>query len=370
MPLQDEKPIRKILHVDMDAFYASVEQRDRPEWREKPVIVGGRPDSRGVVAAASYEARRWGVHSAMPSSRARQLCPTAIFTPPRFEVYREISRQIRSIFERHTDCIEPLSLDEAYLDVTHTEEGQRSAIRVARIIRRQIRQETGLTASAGISVNKFLAKMASDVNKPNGDHVILPSDVDAFLATLDIEAFHGIGTATGKKMRSLGIFTGSDLRAREELELVRHFGKAGHHYYRIARGIDDRPVAPHRIRKSVGKEHTFSEDHSDLRTLHSWITRLAGEVFGSLDRLETTGRTVTLKVRYDDFETVTRSQTLPSPLQNTGELEAVSLALLSDTEAGDRPVRLLGVTVSALLNEREGEQLEIPFHKPHPFSIS
>lgn len=370
MPSSDDNPIRKILHIDMDAFYASVEQRDHPEWRGKPVIVGGRPDSRGVVAAASYEARRWGIHSAMPASRARQLCQTAIFVRPRFDIYRKVSRQIREIFSRHTDRIEPLSLDEAYLDVSHTEEGQRSAIRVARIIRHEIRKETGLTASAGISVNKFLAKMASDVNKPDGYHVILLHDIEPFLKKLEIEAFHGIGRATGEKMRALGIFTGADLRQMDELELVRHFGKAGHHYHRIARGIDDRPVTPHRVRKSVGKEHTFPEDHTDLDTLVQWIDQLAMNVFRTLEQLETSGRTVTLKVRYDDFETVTRSHTLPAPLRNEQELQRSARELLTATQAGDRAVRLLGVTVSGLTHDREGEQLEIPFHKQHPFSLS
>lgn len=370
MPSSDNKPVRKILHIDMDAFYASVEQRDHSEWRGKPVVVGGRPDSRGVVAAASYEARRWGIHSAMPSSRARQLCPNAIFVRPRFEIYRQISRQIREIFARHTDRIEPLSLDEAFLDVTLTQEGQRSAIRVAQRIRQQIRQETGLTASAGISVNKFLAKMASDVNKPDGYHVILPHEIDPFLDRLEVEAFHGIGKATGEKMRALGIFTGADLKMMKELELVRHFGKAGHHYHRIARGIDDRPVSPHRVRKSVGKENTFPEDHTDLETLVQWIDQLATDVFHTLEKLETSGRTVTLKVRYDDFETVTRSHTLGSPLQNEHELQQTARELLTSTDAGERAVRLLGVTVSGLTHDREGEQLEIPFHKQQPFSLS
>ncbi|MGM0505808.1 MAG: DNA polymerase IV [Bacteroidota bacterium] len=370
MPSSHDKPVRKILHIDMDAFYASVEQRDHPEWRGKPVIVGGRPDSRGVVAAASYEARRWGIHSAMPASRARQLCPTAIFVRPRFEIYRQVSGEIRKIFSRYTDRIEPLSLDEAYLDVTLTEEGQQSAIRVAQRIRQEIRQETGLTASAGISVNKFLAKMASDVNKPNGYHVILPHEIEPFLDRLEIEAFHGIGKATGEKMRALGIFTGADLKKIDELELVRHFGKAGHHYFRIARGVDDRPVTPRRIRKSVGKEHTFPEDHTDLETLVQWIDQLSIDVFRSLERLETSGRTVTLKVRYDDFETVTRSHTLGTPLRNGRELQQTGRHLLTSTEAGERAVRLVGITVSGLTHDREGEQLEIPFHKQQPFSLS
>ncbi|MEX0593595.1 MAG: DNA polymerase IV [Balneolaceae bacterium] len=370
MPSRDHNPVRKILHIDMDAFFASVEQRDHPEWRGQPVIVGGRPDSRGVVAAASYEARRWGIHSAMPASRARQLCPTAIFVRPRFEIYRNVSRHIREIFTRHTDRIEPLSLDEAYLDVSHTEEGKQSAIRVAQRIRHEIRQETGLTASAGISINKFLAKMASDVNKPDGYHVILPHEIESFLDRLEIESFHGIGRATGKKMRALGIFTGADLKEMNEWELVRHFGKAGHHYYRIARGMDDRPVTPDRVRKSVGKEHTFPEDHTDLETLSTWIEQLATEVFHSLERLETSGRTVTLKVRYDDFETVTRSQTLGAPIQTGRELQQTAQELLTSTEAGDRAIRLLGVTVSGLTHDREGEQLEIPFHKQQPFSLS
>lgn len=356
--------IRKIIHVDMDAFFASVEQRDFPEYKNKPVVVGGSPQGRGVVAAASYEARKFGIHSAMPASRAVKLCPRAIFVKPRFEVYKEVSEQIRSIFFSYTDLVEPLSLDEAYLDVTDNHVGNPSATLIAREIKERIVKETGLTASAGVASNKFLAKIASDLEKPNGLSVITPKKAEQFIEQLEIGKFHGVGKKTQLKMESLGIRTGADLKRWEELDLVKQFGKSGHHYYRIARGIDLRRVKPNRIRKSIGKERTFSDDVSDLEWIVEFLNQLAEKVSISMKKMEAAGKTITLKVRYKDFETVTRSQTLTHYTNSREELATISRRLLNDTEAGIREIRLLGISVSTLnLSEGGviGEQLEIPF---------
>lgn len=359
-----QNSFRKIIHVDMDAFYASVEQRDFPEYQGKPIVVGGSPQGRGVVAAASYEARRYGVRSAMPASQAVKLCPSAIFLKPRFDVYREVSQQIRAIFFDYTDLVEPLSLDEAYLDVTENHVNKSSAIWIARQIRRRILDETGLTASAGVSINKFLAKIASDLDKPDGLSVILPDDAEAFIESLPIGDFYGVGRATQKKMEAHSIRTGADLKKWDEIDLVKQFGKSGHHYYRIARGIDYRPVKANRIRKSVGKERTFSEDISDLEWIRDYLGELAGMVAASMKKLEASGKTITLKVRYKNFETVTRSQTLNNYTNREDEIASVARQLLTETEAEVREVRLLGISVSTLnLGERGrlGEQLEIPF---------
>lgn len=355
---------RKIIHIDMDAFYASVEQRDRPELRGKPIVVGGSPQGRGVVAAASYEARAYGIHSAMPASRAVSLCPKAIFLKPRFDVYKEASQQIRAIFYDYTDLVEPLSLDEAYLDVTENHINLPSATMIAKQIRQRIKEETGLTASAGVAGNKFLAKIASDLDKPDGLSVILPEDAEAFIEQLLIGDFYGVGKATRRKMESLGIRTGADLKQWDEVDLVKRFGKSGHHYYRIARGIDHRRVKPHRIRKSIGKERTFSDDVSDLKWLRDFLTELAGKITDSMKKLEASGKTVTLKVRYSNFETVTRSQTLQAFTSDADEIASVAGQLLEETEAGEREVRLIGISVSSLnLTEggQIGKQLEIPF---------
>lgn len=358
--------LTKIIHIDMDAFYASVEQRDTPEYRNKPVIVGGSPQGRGVVAAASYEARKFGIHSAMPASRAVKLCPKAIFITPRFDVYKEVSLQIREIFYEYTDLVEPLSLDEAYLDVTENRYGNPSATLIAREIKKQIKQKTGLTASAGVAGNKFLAKIASDLDKPDGLCVITPDKAEIFIENLEISKFYGVGKATSKKMESLGIRTGADLKKWDEIDLVKQFGKAGHHYYKIARGIDNRSVKPDRIRKSVGKERTFSEDVSDLEWITDFLDELAGKVSGSMTKMNAAGKTITLKVRYSDFETVTRSYTLPNFTNRAEDLATISKKLLNETEAGIREVRLLGISVSAL-NLADGgfigEQLEIPFDR-------
>ncbi|MCC5913584.1 MAG: DNA polymerase IV [Balneolaceae bacterium] len=363
------KPVqRKIIHVDMDAFYASVEQRDHPEYRGKPIVVGGSPQGRGVVAAASYEARKYGIHSAMPASRAVKLCPSTIFLKPRFDVYKEVSEQIRTIFYDYTDMVEPLSLDEAYLDVTSNHKNHPSATLIARDIRRRIKDETGLTASAGVAGNKFLAKIASDLEKPDGLSVILPDEAEEFIEKLPIGEFYGVGKATRQKMESLGIRNGADLKKWEEVDLVKRFGKSGHHYYRIARGIDERRVKPHRIRKSIGKERTFSDDVSDLNWIREFLSGLSEKITGSMDKLNAAGKTITLKVRYKNFETVTRSHTLRNYTSDPSEIAAIANQLLTETEAGEREVRLLGISVSSLnLTEGglAGRQLEIPFESLH-----
>ncbi len=304
--------MRKIIHVDMDAFYASVEQRDNPELRGKPVAVGGSA-ARGVVAAASYEARTFGVRSAMPSVTAKRRCPDLIFVKPRFDVYRAVSAQIREIFAEHTDLIEPLSLDEAYLDVTENKQNLSAATEIATIIRARIKEVTGLNASAGISYCKFLAKMASDLNKPNGQAVITPKAGPDFVANLPVKKFHGVGPATAAKMQRLGIETGADLREKPLTFLQEHFGKSGGWYYRISRGIDERPVQPNRERKSVGAEDTFMTDIFDLDAARAELVPLAEKVWRHCQAKQITGRTVTLKVKFADFQQISRSRTSPQP---------------------------------------------------------
>jgi len=359
----EQNRIRKIIHIDMDAFFASVEQRDFPRYRNRPVVVGGSPQGRGVVAAASYEARKYGIHSAMPASKAVRLCPSAIFLKPRFDEYKKVSYQIRDIFLEYTDLVEPLSLDEAFLDVTENRADHPSATLLAREIKKKIRDETGLTASAGISFNKFLAKMASDINKPDGLYLITPDQAEEFLENLDIARFHGVGKATQKKMELLGIYNGKDLKKWNEIDLVKEFGKAGHHYYRIVRGLDHREVKPDRIRKSIGKERTFSEDISDIGWIQSFIAELSESVSASMKNLDAAGKTVTLKVRYKNFETVTRSSSLNEYTNSAIDISKMVMQLLEETEAGNREVRLLGITLSNLdLNAPgEGKQLELPF---------
>jgi len=348
---------RKIIHVDMDAFYASVEQRDNPDLRGKPLAVGG-AGPRGVVAAASYEARAFGVRSAMPSVTAIRKCPELIFVRPRFDVYRAVSAQIRAVFAEHTDLIEPLSLDEAYLDVTVNKQGIPSATVLAQTVRDRIKAVTGLNASAGISYCKFLAKMASDLNKPNGQAVIPPRDGPGFVAALPVARFHGVGPATAAKMERLGILTGADLRARPLPFLREHFGKAGGWYYRISRGIDERAVQPHRPRKSLGTEDTFLTDIFDLDTARAEVETLAAKVWQQASDRHLHARTVTLKVKYADFQQITRSRTLSVPLGSSAELEGLSLALLDPLFPTRKGIRLLGVTVSTLSAPDETDPAE------------
>lgn len=339
---------RKIIHVDMDAFYASVEQRDHPEHRGKPVVVGGAPNRRGVVAACSYEARKFGIHSAMSSTRAARLCPQAVFLKPRFAEYRRISAQIMAIFNNFTEVVEPLSLDEAYLDVSDCDQFQRSATRIAQAVKAEVRQATGLTASAGVSYNKFLAKAASAMNKPDGLYVITPAAGADFVARLPIGRFFGVGKATEARMKALGVAAGADLRRLSLAELRRHFGKLGEYFYHVARGVDQRPVRARRERKSVSNEVTFPEDLSDTGTMLRRLCELAGETLRVMERKKLLGRTLTIKVKYADFQQVTRSRTLAEPIADVAAIEPILAELLAKTEAGARRVRLLGAGVSNL----------------------
>ena len=355
---------RKIIHIDMDAFFASVEQRDNPSLKGKPVVVGG-SGSRGVIAAASYEARVYGVRSAMPSSRAIRLCPNLIFVKSRFDAYREVSTQIRNIFFEYTDLVEPLSLDEAYLDVTENKKGIWSAIKIAMEIRAKIEKETQLTASAGISFNKFLAKVASDINKPDGFKVILPDEAEAFIATLPVKKFHGIGKVTAAKMKNMSIFTGADLRRLSELELVQRFGKVGRYYYQIVRANDTRKVNPNRIRKSIGAERTYREDISDKKIKREKLTKLAKIVFDYMSAKNNFGRTLNIKVRNSDFQTLTRSKSYTSEVRDLQKMTTVAHELLDSCGEGFENVRLLGFTVTNLEKEHsnEGIQLEFDFER-------
>lgn len=336
---------RKIIHVDMDAFFASVEQRDQTKYQGKPLIVGGKPNARGVVAACSYEARKFGIHSAMPCSQAYRLCPDAIFVPPRFDVYREVSEQIRSVFWRYASEVEPLSLDEAYLDVSYTSAYNGSATYIAQAIKSDIFAETRLIASAGVSYNKFLAKVASDMDKPDGLYVIKPEQGTQFVEQLAVGKFHGVGPATETKMKALGIATGADLRQWSEMKLVEQFGKAGYYFYQIARGIDDRPVKSQRQRKSIGKETTFQHDIRSIAELRNHADNLAEQVWSTLQNHKLQARTVTLKVKYANFEQVTRSLTDEEVL-TLQSIKRFIPELLTKTDAGLQAVRLIGVTVS------------------------
>ena len=345
---------RKIIHIDMDAFYASVEQRDNPELRGKPVAVGGSRE-RGVVAAASYEARKFGVHSAMPSVIAKRKCPDLIFVSPRFDVYKTVSLQIREVFAEYTPIIEPLSLDEAYLDVTENLKGIISATKIAEEIRARIRVETKLTASAGVSYNKFLAKLASDHRKPDGLFVITPAMGPEFVETLPVRKFHGIGPATTKKMEGLGIKTGLDLRAQTLDFLQQHFGKAGSYYYWAARGIDERPVRPDRTRKSVGAENTFAADLVAHEAARDALREIIEKVWAYCERSGIRGRTVTLKVKFANFQQITRSRTSQVQIGTQGELEQLGYALLEPLFPVAKGVRLLGISLSSLAGEDAGE---------------
>ncbi len=339
----------------MDAFFASVEQRDNPELRGKPVAVGGSRD-RGVVAAASYEARKYGVHSALASKIAAQRCPHLVFVKPRFEVYKAVSRQIREIFYTYTDLVEPLSLDEAYLDVTENKIGMPSASIIAKEIKQRIFEETGLTGSAGVSFNKFLAKIASDMNKPDGFTLVTPDKAEALVASLAIEKFHGIGKVTAAKMQRMGILTGAELRLRPEEELVRNFGKVGRYYFQIARAQDNREVQPHRLRKSVGSERTFDVDLSEENDLLERLLYLAQEVAGDLARLQATAKTITLKIKYFDFTLNTRSKTYLSEVSSADAIYTIARELLRTPQLPQYPVRLLGISASSLLYQHDKQQ--------------
>lgn len=350
----DDSPPRKIIHVDMDAFYASVEQRDDPSLRGKAIAVGG-GGPRGVVATASYEARKFGVRSAMPGARARRLCPGLLFVRPRFEVYRAVSAQVRAIFARFTDIIQPLSLDEAYLDVTVNKPGIASATRIAEEIRRMIQEETGLTASAGVSYNKLIAKLASDQNKPDGICVVRPEEGAAFIARMPVRRIHGVGPVTARRMQALGIETGADLRARDLAFLQQHFGSAAHFYYRAARGEDDRPVHERQERKSVSVEDTFLDDLITEEALVTEIDRIAHNLWERIEKSGAHGRTVVLKVKFADFRIITRSKSFAAPVRSPDLLAETGRTLLRAQLPLRMGARLLGLGIHNLDPEDHGE---------------
>jgi DNA polymerase IV len=343
-------PTRKIIHIDMDAFFASVEQQDNPALRGKPVAVGGNSE-RGVIAAASYEARKFGVKSAMASSIAARQCPNLIFVPPRFSRYKEISNIIRDVFYEYTDLVEPLSLDEAYLDVSTNKPGLTSATHIALEIKQKIKERTGLTASAGISYNKFLAKTASDMDKPDGLYVILPKDALELLRTMRVSKFFGIGTVTAEKMKMAGIFTGGDLRKKSLEDLILRYGKSGTYYYNICRGIDEREVQPDRERKSISAENTFDKNLMHLSEIHYEIEEIAKSTFMRYEKIGQQGKTITLKVKYGDFKQITRSHTSEIPISTEAELVHAAKNLFLPELLNDSGVRLLGVGISNFIHE-------------------
>jgi DNA polymerase-4 len=349
--METEVVLRKIIHIDMDAFYASVEQLDNPELRGKPLAVGG-SEVRGVVSAASYEARKFGVRSAMSGVQAKRNCPDLIFVRPRFDRYKEISKKVRKIFYDYTDLVEPLSLDEAYLDVTQNKKGNPSATLIAQEIRKRIYDELGLTASAGISVNKFVAKVASDYNKPNGQKTVNPEEVEAFLENLDIKKFYGVGKVTAERMYQLGIFTGKDLKGKSKEFLEEHFSKSGLHYYNIVRGIHNSSVKPNRTAKSVAAEHTFYENLTSEIFMEEKLQRIASELEKRLKRYNISGKTVTLKIKYSDFTLQTRSKTLPYFISDKGLLFETAKELLYQ-EKMKESVRLLGISLNNLNTEEK-----------------
>lgn len=350
---------RKIIHIDMDAFYASIEQRDNPEYRLKPIAVGGSPEGRGgVVATASYEARKFGIRSAMSSKQAVQLCPDVIFVRPRFEVYKQVSQHIRNIFCRYTDLIEPLSLDEAFLDVTTDKQNIGSAIDIAKLIKNAIKEELQLTASAGISVNKFVAKIASDINKPDGLTFIGPSKIEKFMESLPVEKFFGVGKVTAEKMKKMGLHTGADLKKLTESELIRHFGKSGRFYFRIVRGIDERAVQPHRESKSVGAEDTFPYDLKNPEDMYEELRKISGIVQDRLRKHNLKGRTITLKIKYHNFKTITRSVSLPHLVDDFEAIYATAKKLLDATDLEEKRIRLLGISISNFKNEMNNKTFD------------
>ncbi|WP_262708874.1 DNA polymerase IV [Flammeovirga pectinis] len=353
--------MKKIIHIDMDAFFASIEQRDFPHLRGKPVAVGGSRE-RGVVAAASYEARKFGVKSAMPSALAYRKCPQIIFTRPRFHVYKDVSVQIKKIFYEYTDLVEPLSLDEAYLDVTENKKGIQSATQIALEIREKINDKLNLNASAGISYNKFLAKTASDINKPNGQAIILPEEAEAFLEQLPIERFYGIGNVTADKMKKLGIYKGKDLKNWPIEHLNDTFGSTGKYYFHIVRGIDNRKVKAHRERKSIGAERTFSKDIADVQKMREHLLKIADILWDRILKSNKSGKTITVKIKQHDFEMHTKSRTYATLIKNKSFLTEESLTLLEELNPQTFNVRLLGISISNLGEpgtENESEQLKL-----------
>lgn len=350
--------IRKIIHIDMDAFYASVEQLDNPELKGKPVAVGGSRE-RGVVAAASYEARKFGVRSAMPSAIAKRKCPNLIFVKPRFSRYKEISNQIRSLFLEYTDLVEPLSLDEAYLDVTYAKKGKPSATLIAKEITARIFAETKLTASAGVSYNKFLAKVASDVNKPNGIFVVTPSQAEKFIDELEVKRFFGIGKVTAEKLNKMGIWYGSDLKKMERLELIQLFGKAGNYFYEICRGVDLREVEPSRERKSVGAELTFSNDLFYANDLENELLKITDILWERIEKSQVKAKTLTLKFKYSDFEQHTRSITITDHFTSKLKLITEWKNLLKTGSGFTKGIRLLGLTVSNFQHEEIAKPVQL-----------
>ncbi len=362
----DEQPLRKILHIDMDAFFASVEQRDNPELRHRPLIVGGDPKGRGVVAACSYEARKFGIRSAMSCAKAHKLCKHAVFVRPRKERYREVSAEVMAVFAEYSDMVEPLSLDEAFLDITANKKNIPSATWTAQAICREIFIRTGLTASAGVSCNKFLAKVASDINKPNGITVVTPEKALPFIHSLPVRKFYGVGRVTEKKMLSMGITTGADLVQLSRNELTNAFGKAGTFFYDIVRGRDNRPVCKKQGRKSIGTESTLRNDITDLSVMHTILADQASQLGGTLRKKAMAARTLTLKIRYHDFTTVTRSITPPGYFLEERDIINLVPRLLAATEAGRQQVRLLGLTLANLcpvetMQKRRMRQLPLPF---------
>jgi DNA polymerase-4 len=353
--------VRKIIHIDMDAFYASVEQRDFPEYRGKPIIVGGSPEGRGVVATASYEARKFGVKSAMSSRQAVLHCPQAIFVRPRFDAYKEVSVRIREIFSRYTDLIEPLSLDEAYLDVTEDKLGIGSAIEIAKQIKLAIKTELNLTASAGVSSNKFVAKIASDMDKPDGLTFIGPSKIARFMENLPVEKFFGVGKVTAKKMKSMQLHTGADLKKLSEDELKRYFGKAGKFYFSIVRGLDSREVQPYRVSKSLAAEDTFEHDLITIAEMRTELGRLSEKVAGRLKKRNLKGRTVTLKIKFSDFTLLTRSLTLTERTADIETILSTAEKLLDNIELEDKAIRLLGISLSNFYEAATDQKSNNPY---------
>lgn len=351
---------RKIIHVDMDAFYAAVEQRDDPDLRGKPVCVGGGPHGRGVVQTCSYEARKYGIHSAMSSSKAYRLCPHAIFVPPRFDVYKSVSNQIREIFHGYTDLVEPRSLDEAYLDVTENKKGISSSEKIATEILNKIKKETGCTASAGVSFNKFLAKVGSDFNKPNGIMVIRREEADEFIDNLPIRKFRGVGKVTEKKMKEFGINTGADLKKYSKEELRRYFGKSGNYFYNMAHAIDQRDVHYTRGRRSIGNERTFHVDITDITEIMEKLEHISQRLTDTMKRYEIKGKTITVKVKYHDFRRISRSITLKTPIDDPKVIMSNVQRLISKTDLGKKKVRLVGISISNLTTHSDKKYKQFP----------